>query len=51
MDKKSVSFKLECIVKPSGGLLPEANSAAELAKAFDTIVKTALDTNLEVSGT
>ena len=49
MDKKSVS-KLECIVKPSGGLLLEANSAAELAKAFDTIVKTALDTNLEVTG-
>ena len=49
MDKKSVS-QLECIVKPSGGLLLEANSAAELAKAFDTIVKTALDTNLEVKG-
>ncbi len=49
MDKKSVS-QLECIVKPSGGLLLEANSAAELAKAFDTIVKTALDTNLEVTG-
>ena len=49
MDKKSVS-QLECIVKPSGGLLLEANSAAELAKAFDTIVKTALDTNLEVRG-
>ena len=49
MDKKSVS-QLECIVKPSGGLLLEANSAAELAKAFDTIVKTALDVNLEVKG-
>ncbi|WP_133957220.1 vWA domain-containing protein, partial [Aminivibrio pyruvatiphilus] len=49
MDKKSVS-QLECIVKPSAGLLLEANSAAELAKAFDTIVKTALDTNLEVKG-
>ena len=49
MDKKSVS-QLECIVKPSGGLLLEANNADELAKAFDTIVKTALDVNLEVKG-
>ena len=49
IDKKSVS-QLECIVKPSGGLLLEANSAAELAKDFDTIVKTALDVNLEVKG-
>jgi len=49
MDKKSVS-QLECIVEPSGGLLLEANNADELAKAFDTIVKTALDVNLEVKG-
>jgi len=49
MDKKSIS-QLECIVKPSGGLLLEANNADELAKAFDTIVKTALDVNLEVKG-
>ena len=49
MDKQSVS-QLECIVKPSGGLLLEANSASELARAFDRIVKTTLDTNLEIRG-
>ncbi len=49
MDKKSVN-QLACIPKPSGGLLLEAGSAEELSKAFDQIVKTTLDTNLEVKG-
>ena len=49
MDKKSVN-QLACIPKPSGGLLLEAGSAEELSKAFDQIVKTTLETNLEVKG-
>ena len=47
LDKKSMS-QLACIPKPSGGLLLEAGNAVELSKAFDEIVKSVLDSNLEV---
>ena len=49
LDKKSMS-QLACIPKPSGGLLLEAGNAVELSKAFDEIVKSVLDSNLEVKG-
>ena len=41
--------QLECLVKPSGGMILPARNASELARALDTVVKKSLEPNLIVA--